>query len=90
MSLPTGDYHTQLYGWRVAVTFTPDLVWRNLVQYDTDSKDLGVQSRLHWIVEPGQDLFVVAQLGFTKDDPTASFRTEEQQAIVKFAYTWRF
>ncbi len=90
VSLPAGDYHTQLYGWRVAVTFTPDLVWRNLVQYDTDSKDLGVQSRLHWIVEPGQDLFVVAQLGFTKDDPTSSFRTEEQQAIVKFAYTWRF
>ncbi|MEZ6017040.1 MAG: DUF5916 domain-containing protein [Planctomycetota bacterium] len=90
IDLDSGDYRTQLYGWRVGVTFSPDLAWKTLVQYDTESKDLGVQSRLHWIVQPGQDLYFVVNAGFTKASHDAAFRSEEQQATLKLSYTWRF
>jgi hypothetical protein len=35
----------------------PDVV--ELVQYDSDSRILGFQSRFRWILKPGNDLFVV-------------------------------
>jgi len=89
IEIEAGRFHTQLYGWRANFTFTPDVAWRNLVQYDTESKQLGAQSRLHWIIEPGRDLFVVLQLGFSKEDHDAAFVTGEQNFIVKLGYTWR-
>jgi hypothetical protein len=76
---------------RIDVTPSPWLAFRNLVQYDTASKDLSLQSRLRWILEPGRELFLVGVLGWDRpqgvDGPLVP---EDQEVAVKLVYTIRF
>ncbi|MCP3917140.1 MAG: carbohydrate binding family 9 domain-containing protein [bacterium] len=83
-------FHRTVYESNVDFTFTPEISWQNKIQYDTTSKDLGWQSRLHWIVEPGQDLFLVGLMGWNKEDHRGSFRTTTQDFTLKLTYTLRF
>ena len=87
--LPEGDFVTRNAEARVDLHFSPDLSWRNLAQYDTESRDLGVQSRLRWTVTPGSDLFVVLGAGWLRTDD-GSLRPTSQDATLKFAWTFRF
>jgi hypothetical protein len=89
VALPEGDFDAQLVGVDLDWTFSPDLTWTNFFQYDTETEDLGVQSRVHWIRTPGQDLFVVALLGWDREERD-SFRRTEQELAVKLTYTLRF
>ena len=70
-------------------SFNPDLSWKNLVQYDTQSENLAWQSRLHWIVTPGQDLFLVGLFGWDRLD-RESFASTVADLTLKVTYTWRF
>jgi hypothetical protein len=85
-----GRFTARLWQGRVDVAFSPEVSWRNLVQFDNESRDLTVQSRLHWILEPGQDLFLLAVYGWRQDDRAGPLRPAEQDTSVKFVYTFRF
>ena len=85
-----GTLHTQLYGFRVDVGINPDASWRTFAQYDTDAKDLSVQSRLRWILEPGRELFLVALAGFNKENHRAAFTSSDQSLALKIEATFRF
>ena len=87
--LPGGEFTTRVGALRVDVLPSPVLSWSTLAQYDTESRDLGMQSRLRWTVEPGSDLFVVLGAGWLRSDEGA-LRPTEQQATLKFAWTFRF
>jgi hypothetical protein len=63
-SLGAGDFVTQLYSGRLNYNFSPNVTWSNLVQYDSESRLLGFQSRFRWIVKPGDDLFLVVGRGW--------------------------
>ena len=63
-SLPQGDFVTQLFSGRVNCNFSPNLAWSNLVQYDSESRILGFQTRFRWTLRPGNDLFVVVSRGW--------------------------
>lgn len=39
--------------------FSPDLVLAHYAQYDTESRDVGLNTRLRWTIIPGNDLFLV-------------------------------
>ena len=62
---------------------------RDLAQYDTDSRNVTWQSRARWIVEPGQDLFLLAVYGWNRTDDGSIVPTT-QDVTVKFVYTVRF
>jgi hypothetical protein len=85
--LPEGEFETSIYELRADTNFSPDLSWANLVQYDSDSRLVGFQSRFRWILKPGNDLFLVYNRGWLKsDDQTLpSF----ERGSVKFQYTFR-
>lgn len=86
-----GDrFHTQLFSANLDLTAGPDVSWKNLFQYDTESKQLGLQTRLRWILEPGRNLFLVGLFGFEKEDSLSSFQRTEQQLAIKLTYTVRF
>ncbi|MEC8495258.1 MAG: hypothetical protein VXZ39_10060, partial [Planctomycetota bacterium] len=85
-----GAQSTELYQFRVDVDVDPFTSWRTLAQYDTDDKDLSVQSRLRWILEPGRELFLVGLFGFDKEDSRSSFVTAEQSLAIKLEVTFRF
>jgi hypothetical protein len=88
--LDEGRFTTRLTEARADFTFSPDVSWHNLVQYDTDSLDLTAQSRLHWIVEPGKDVYLLAVYGWVRDDRDAPLRPAAQDVSLKALYTLRF
>ncbi len=85
-----GELHTQLYTLRVDVLLDMMTAWKSFLQYDTESKNLGVQSRVRWIIEPGRELFIVGLFGFSKEDTRSSFVTEDQSLAVKLEASFRF
>jgi hypothetical protein len=87
VDLPQGDFIATIYELRADYSFSPDISWANLVQYDSDSSILGFQSRFRWILTPGRDLFVVYNRGW-QDFAGRTF-TAFERGSVKFQYTFR-
>jgi len=87
VSLPAGDFRTEIYGLRAELNFSSDLSWANLVQYDTESRLLGLQSRLRWTLAPEAELFVVFNRGWVRE--LGAYLPQFDSGSVKFQYTWR-
>ena len=88
--LDEGSFTLDLYEVRVDLQFTTDITWNNFVQYDTESKDLGLQNRFRWILQPGSDLFLLASLGWNQPDGTNTFVPTTQDVVLKLAWSFRF
>lgn len=87
--LPAGSFTAKVLAGRLEVNFTPNLGWSNLVQYDTDSRELGFQSRLRWRVRPGSDLFVVINRGWVREEDGA-YRRYFDRGSAKVQHTFRW
>jgi hypothetical protein len=62
----------------------------NLIQYDTVTENIGINSRLHWIPQAGREGFIVLNHNLTDLDKNDSFQSANADVSVKFSYTWRF
>jgi hypothetical protein len=87
--LPAGRFTAKVLAGRLEVSFTPDLAWSNLVQYDSDSRELGFQSRLRWRVRPGSDVFVVFNRGWVHEEDGV-FRPYFDRGSAKVQHTFRW
>ncbi len=87
-SLPGGNFDQTLIGGRVRLNVTPDLQLNSFVQYDTDTKSVGVNSRLHYIFLPLGDIFVVYNHN-TVQDLNENWQLNSSQLIIKARYTFR-
>jgi hypothetical protein len=67
------------------------LSFSNFVQYDNESRDLGWQSRVRWILRPGNDLFLVFSQGWLQN-PRGGFHFSpgDTKLSTKVQYTFRF
>ncbi|MFV2073370.1 MAG: DUF5916 domain-containing protein [Thermoanaerobaculales bacterium] len=63
-TMPEGDFTENLGLLKLVYAFTPDLILSSFAQYDSESRDLGVNTRLRWTLRPGNDLFVVWNHGW--------------------------
>lgn len=89
--LPEGDFVARIVEFRANYSFSPLVTLYNLVQFDNRSRNLGMQTRLRWTLQPGSDLFVVAGQACTQDDPGRSqFRCDDRRIASKLQYTFRF
>ena len=70
------------------VFFTPDLSWTNFVQYDNASDSLGINSRVRWIIEPGNELFVVLNQNIDRNG--GSYTSTKTELTTKLSWTFRF
>jgi len=86
--LPGGNFDTHLATARVQINITPDLVWHNLVQYDTDSETVGYNSRIIWEFRPGARLYVVLNQNIQRDGRNLTWL--ESQLTLKANITIRF
>ncbi len=86
--LPQGSFETSLWQGRVDVGVTPNLTVSNFLQYDTVSRIAGLNSRLRWILRPGNDLFFVVNLGL--QDEGERWVSAYDRVTTKLQYTWRF
>ena len=88
ISLPAGEFQVQVSQARVNFLFTPDIAWTNFIQWDNVSDSLGINSRLRWIIEPGNEIFFVVNQAFdTFDDRFDGTSTE---VTTKIGWTFRF
>ncbi len=87
--LPEGNFNTSLAMYRLDYCFTPFITLANFVQYDTDSRNIGLQSRLRWILKPGNEFFVVLNHNW-QENALDRFESAQTRFRVKFNYAFRF
>lgn len=87
LRLPGGDENVHVIRGRLSLLFTADLSWVTLVQYDSVSDRIGVNSRFRWIIEDGRELFLVVNQGFDARDEVRPTRTAP---LAKLQWTFWF
>ena len=89
--LPQGHFAARIMSVQANYAVSPFLTFSNLIQYDNLSRNLGWQSRVRWILEPGNDLFFVFNQGWIQD-ALGGFRfgAEDRKVSAKFQYAFRF
>jgi len=87
-----GGFRTRLALYKLDYAFNPSLSLANFVQYDTDTRNLGLQSRLRWMVKPGNEVFFVVNHAwqYTTYDRFERLESILTNARVKLNYTFRF
>ncbi len=82
------NFQIRLARLRLQITFSPDVSWSTLVQWDNLSDDLQFQTRLRWIIEPGKEFFVVVGQDF--EARPGDFRVRRTSPTAKLRWTLRF
>ena len=90
ISLGADNFQVRLYRFVADTQFSPWLYLVNNVQFDSISQVMGWQSRLRWILAPGNDLFVVYTQNWLDHELFDRFATLDRRAAAKFVYTHRF
>lgn len=90
VALNEGKFTTRLMSGRFDIATSPELTWLNLLQYDGDSRNLSAQSRLRWIYQPGQEIFLVGLYGWDKVNHESPLLPTTQEVALKVQYTVRF
>lgn len=88
IKLPQGDFTIRVIQVDFNFQFSPNLIWNITNQWDNDSDEFGVNSRIRWIIKPGQDLFIVFNSGV--DTSNGRWRPTNTELSTKLAWTFRF
>jgi hypothetical protein len=86
--LPQGDFAVRIASAKAVYNFSPDLQLSLLGQFDNVSHQLGVNFRVKWIVEPGNEIFLVVNQGY--DTTGDRFLPTQNDTSLKAAWTFRF
>ncbi len=85
--LDDGDFIVHVARLRCTVLTSPRVSWANLVQWDDVSEQIGLNSRLWWILSPGCQAFAVLEQGWLRNGP--EFEPTQTDLALKFGYTFR-
>jgi len=91
--LPEGDFTLDLVQLKVVYAFNPDVILSSYIQYDSESRDLGANTRFRWTIRPGNDFFVVWTHGWRRSiagDDRFSLQSINDQLVVKLRWTFRW
>ena len=89
--LKEGNFVARIFSFRGDYSVSPFLGFFNLVEFDNESKKLGWQSRVRWILRPGNEVFIVFNQGWLQDDHGGfHFRPADTRLAGKMQYTFRF
>lgn len=88
VGLPGGDFETIVGSAGFRLTPSARLSWSTLAQWDSVSDQIGINSRVRWIVKPGQDVFFVVNQGYDLID--GNLRSTRTETIAKVGMTIRF
>jgi hypothetical protein len=87
--LAEGDFSTTLAILRFNYFFSSKLALTNFIQYDTDTRNMGLQSRLRWIIKPGREVYLVFNHEW-RENQFDRFEALRSDARAKLNYTVRF
>lgn len=89
--LKEGKFAARIFSLRANYSVSPFLTFFNLVQFDNESRNLGWQSRIRWIIRPGNEIFLVFNQGWLQDERGGfNFRSANTRLAGKIQYTFRF
>ena len=88
--LPQGAFVTRLANFTSEIAFNSDLLWTNRVQYDNVSEEVGINSRLHWVLRDGREAYLVLNHNLQDYDRNNSFDETLSDLSLKVNYTFRF
>lgn len=89
--LKEGNFVARIFSLRANYSVTPFLTFFNLVQFDNESRNLGWQSRVRWIIRPGNEVFIVFNQGWLQDERGGfHFRSADAGLAMKIQYAFRF
>ncbi len=89
--LPQGNFIARIFSTQVNYAVSPFLSFSNLIQFDNRSGNLGLQSRVRWTLEPGNDVFFIFGQGWVQDlGGFYDFRQQDSRLATKLQYTFRF
>ncbi len=86
--LPGGAFKVQVGSAKINYTVSPDLQFSLLGQYDNLSESLGMNFRIKWTPQPGNDFYLVVNQGY--DTTNDQFRPTQGEASIKGTWTLRF
>lgn len=90
VNLPEGKFTTRMTNVEIDYIFSPDLSLVNLIQYDNISETVGVNMRLQWVPQEGQEFFFVINQLMEDYDKDNNFHSAYTDLTVKFSYTFRY
>ena len=83
--LPAGNFTQDLFGGKLQFSFTPDFVLSSFIQYDSESKSIGTNTRIRWTFNMLGDLFIVYNHNVNRI-LNKFWQYESNQLIIKFSY----
>jgi hypothetical protein len=86
--LKEGHFTETLAGIKPIFNISPHLQASSFIQYDTDSRQLGTNSRLRWTLTPVADLFIVYNHNIRNLERRWTF--DSNQFLMKFQYALRY
>ena len=90
--LPQGNFVQRLWSVQGAYAWNPNLVLSSFIQYDTESQNVGTNTRLRWTIKPGNDLFIVWNRGWQRlilNPQETSIVPQSDFIAVKLRWTFR-
>jgi hypothetical protein len=87
---PQGDFIERLWQAKTVFAFSPDLALAGYVQYDSVSRNVGLNARLRWTVKPGDDVFLVWNRGWRSPTEGDGFRLAKEADQVVLKVRWNF
>jgi hypothetical protein len=88
VSLPAGDFDTNIIRGDVNLLFSPKMTLTNFFQFDSESRRIGWQSRFRWIVQPGNEILIVWNAAIS-ENPSNRYEFNSSQSRAKIIYNYR-
>ncbi len=90
IKLPGGDFKVRQINLQANFSLNTRWSWNNLVQYDNVSELMGLNSRLVYIPEAGQQAILVFNYGAQDRDKDNSFISTNSDLSLRMTYTFRY
>lgn len=90
IKLPGGDFKVRQINLEANFSLNTRWSWNNLVQYDNVSELMGLNSRLVYIPEAGQQAILVFNYGAQDRDKNNNFTSTNTDLSLRVTYTFRY
>ncbi len=89
VDLPSGSFTSHLASLRTDVAFNSKWSWSNFFQYDNTAEAFGLNSRLRYVPEAGQEMVLVLNHGGAVD-ASNHFSSTQSDINLNLSYTFRY
>ena len=89
IDLPGGEFEVLVGSTGFRYTPNPRVSWNTIAQWDSVSNQVGLNSRVRYIINSGSDIFLVFNQGFLYTD-RQSFRQDSTAVTAKLGWTFRW